>query len=237
MFADQGGYKLRLEWGSAGLENLALTEATVIVDVLSFSTSVDVAVSRGAVIFPYAWKDDRAERFAREQGASVAKARAEQGFSLSPASLLTIASGTRLVLPSPNGSSLSTLALRSPYVLTACLRNASAVGRYCQRFETVALIPAGERWRDGSLRPAFEDYLGAGAVIETIGSANMSPEADAAKQLFLAYKHRLEIALLTCSSGLELRERGFVQDIMLAAEYDSSVSIPLLNKGAYSQAL
>lgn len=33
---------------------------------------------------------------------------------------------------------------------------------------TVAVIPAGERWADGSLRPAIEDLLGAGAFIREL---------------------------------------------------------------------
>lgn len=157
MFYDQSTYQVRLEWGRAGLENLAPAEATII-DVLSFSTSVDVAVSRGAAVYPYRWKDSRAAAFAAEQNAFLASARAEKGYSLSPTSLLEIEAGTRLVLPSPNGSSLSALAAETSNVFTACLRNAEVVAQHVTTsYKTVNLIPAGERWEDGSLRPAVED--------------------------------------------------------------------------------
>jgi len=236
MYSNQAAYRIRLGWGRAGLEYLAKAEATVIIDVLSFTTSVDIAISRGAVVHPYAWRDNRAERFAFEQGASLARARGERGFSLSPASLVDIESGTKLVLPSPNGSSLSALAAGSSHVIAACLRNASAVASYCDQFESLALIPAGERWEDGSLRPALEDLLGAGAVIAALQGeliTSLSPEAETAKHTFTLFQDRLQETLMACASGLELSDRGYSRDVILAAAHDSSTAVPLLKNGQY----
>ena len=49
-------------------------------------------------------------------------------------------------------------------VVAASLRNAEAVGAWIgeQDYNSVAVVAAGERWPDGSLRPALEDLLGAG---------------------------------------------------------------------------
>ncbi len=154
MYFDQTEYDLRCEWGMRGLLALApVSDAVVIVDVLSFSTAVDIAVSNGASVFPYRWKDDSAARFAREKGALLASDRTAAGqYSLSPDSLRSIPAQTRLVLPSPNGSSLALSANGVP-VFTACLRNAPAVAkRVAACGSRIAVIPAGERWEDNTLR-------------------------------------------------------------------------------------
>src|SRR5437879_10686155 len=102
-FADQREYTVRMEWGAHGVRALAATRTFVVVDVLSFSTCVTVAVDRGAFVLPYRWEDQQAPAYAIEQAAVLAGRRGDSGceYSLSPETLLNIRSGLRLVLPSP----------------------------------------------------------------------------------------------------------------------------------------
>lgn len=104
---DQANFDIRCESGPQGVLQLApISHVIIIVDVLSFSTCIEIACSRGAIVFPYQWKDDSAKAFARSVGAELADSRGSgSSYSLSPASLMSIDRGTRLVLPSPNGSS------------------------------------------------------------------------------------------------------------------------------------
>lgn len=45
------GYAIRFAWGQTGVRHLApVSDGVVLIDVLRFSTSVDVAVSRAAVV-------------------------------------------------------------------------------------------------------------------------------------------------------------------------------------------
>lgn len=237
MFFDQSAGQVRCEWGEQGLRQLApFADAVVIVDVLSFTTCVDVALGRGAEVLPYRWRDESAEAFARQHGAYLAshERRFTGGFSLSPTSLLKLQPAERLVLPSPNGATLCAIAdeLCPGHVFTACLRNASAVGGALrERYTRLLVVPAGERWPDGSLRPALEDWLGAGAVIAALGKQN-SPEAQAAANTFRAVEGDLSRVLKECSSGRELHERGFGADVELAAQHDVSQTVPHLQAGA-----
>ncbi|WP_157186283.1 hypothetical protein [Nocardia jiangxiensis] len=91
-WAGQGSWGVRMDWGPAGAEALAPGSAVVVVvDVLSFTTSVSVAVGRGTQVLPYAWHDERAQRMAEHHDAQRAvarsKASARQPWSLSPAAL------------------------------------------------------------------------------------------------------------------------------------------------------
>src|SRR5690349_19057176 len=85
---DQAEFDVRFEWGLSGLQELApVSDVVVIVDVLSFTTAVDVAVARGAVVLPYLWRDETAAEYARSHDAHLAAHVRAEGFSLSPASL------------------------------------------------------------------------------------------------------------------------------------------------------
>lgn len=237
-FTAQTPYAVRFDWGSRGIENVAnLCPVTVIVDVLSFSTCVDIACSRGAKIIPYQHKDETASVFAKENHAVLAKPRADTrtGLSLSPTSLMGIEVGTRVVLPSPNGSALTVLCT-SPLVVSACLRNAAAVAEYLQRVKgPIAVVAAGERWADDSLRPCFEDLVGAGAVIHAL-SGLKSPEADVAEAAFVSTRNRIAEMLKECASGVELESRDFGADVSVAAELGVSRCVPIFVDGVYVRA-
>lgn len=240
MFYDQAAFPVRFEWAEAAIRHLApQCRAVVIVDVLSFSTAVDVALGRGASVLPYRWKDDSAIRFAEQHGAMLAshERRFTGGYSLSPASLSTLTQGARLVLPSPNGAALSVLAQQTgAAVFTACLRNARAVAahiRHC--FEHVLVVAAGERWPDGTLRPAAEDLWGAGAFISAL-NLPASPEARAAADAYRAVQAKLLASVTACASGRELVERGFAHDLNWACDLNASRAVPLLSQLAYLDA-
>jgi 2-phosphosulfolactate phosphatase len=157
----------------------------------------------------------------------VASAERGSGFSLSPSSLLGLSAGSRLVLLSPNGAALSFHA-RHEAVLAACLRNVRAVAHAAAAIgRTVGVIPAGETWSGGELRPCLEDLVGAGAVIAELRGGR-SPEAELAVACFERFRGDLSGALRKSSSGKELIERGFAGDVELAAEYNVSTAVPRL---------
>lgn len=179
MIYDQNEFDIRLEWGLRGIEELApISDVIIIVDVLSFSTCVDIATKNGAIIYPYRWKDESAIEYAKTLNAELAnfKRKFTDGFSLSPTSLMNIKPNTKLVLPSPNGSTLS-LSTGSIPTLCGSLRNAKAVATYAKKYgNKISIIASGEQWKDKSLRVAFEDLVGAGAIISHL-TGNLSPEA------------------------------------------------------------
>lgn len=231
---DQQLWSCRCEWGPEAVAALAPADVIVVVDVFSFTTCVDVAVSRGGAILPYAWNDPSAEEFARAHGAEVAGRRRVARYSLAASSYLDVASGFRCVLPSPNGARVAIAAAgAAPAVFAGCLRNAGAVAETAHRAgASVNVIPAGERWIDGSLRPCLEDWLGAGAILSRLPGSR-SPEADAAVRLFDGYRETLEDVLRQCSSGRELMERGQMNDMALALDLDVSRSAPRFDGTAF----
>jgi 2-phosphosulfolactate phosphatase len=227
---DQRVASCRCEWGIIGHDHLASADVTIIVDVLSFSTCVDVAVSRGAAIIPYAWEDVSARAFTVERGAELAGRRDTSRYSLSPFSFLDAPAGLRCVLPSPNGAALAVRAAStSAKVFAGCLRNAAAVARAAAHSTSVR---PGERWPDGSLRPAIEDWLGAGAILCHLPGTK-SPEAIAAITAFERAGQILTDVIAQAGSGRELIERGFVRDVELAAALDVSRQVPRYDGTAF----
>src|ERR1700716_2044882 len=91
----QAAYGVQFERGEAGLRALARHAAViVIVDVLSFSTAVDVAISRGAIVRPAGFRDKDAAQIATKFDELLAVPRRERSthapYSLSPPTLATL---------------------------------------------------------------------------------------------------------------------------------------------------
>lgn len=234
--AAQHGFAYRFGWGAEGLEALAPDcGVIVIVDVLRFTTAVSVAVAAGSTVFPYRWHDDSAEAFATAHRAVLAGVREAGPVSLSPTDLMSLPYGSRIVLPSPNGSTLSlrARALGSTFVLAGCLRNATATAARALELADrtpIGVIAAGERWPGPTapLRPSVEDLLGAGAVLAALDPAGAvsapacSPEAAAARAAFIDAKPLLLDRLTACASARQLTRIGFADDVANAAQLDAT---------------
>jgi len=236
MYLEQAAYRVRFERGERGLRAVAGGAGViVIVDVLSFSTAVDIAVTAGAAVLPTSQVAD-GHALAERYGALLAVPRADVSestpYTLSPDSLAGLPSGARLILPSPNGATLVAIAREfgAMHVVAGCLRNASAVAVFVREranAKPVAVIAAGERWADGSLRVALEDDLGAGAILSVLNLNEASPEACYVAHGFSSERASLKGAIRSSVSGRELIDFGYPQDVERAIEYDVSRAVPL----------
>jgi 2-phosphosulfolactate phosphatase len=189
--------------------------------VLSFSTAVDVAISRGAVVYPFLTTKIEPAQAADRVGAVRALPRRAAGAqpSLSTANLVAIPEGANVIFFAPTGSRLSLAGGDTP-VLTGCLRNAPAVAQNARLIageSDIAMVPWGEGSPDGSLRPAIEDLLGAGAIIHRFGLP-CSPESRVARDAYRAANIAVAALIRASVSGRELIDGGFLEDVEIAPE-------------------
>jgi hypothetical protein len=147
----QHPHGVRFDWGLAGAAaHASSSSCLVIVDILSFTTSVTVAVEAGTRVFPYAWRDETGASFARQHQAQLAAshrtASADAPWSLSPAALRRAPFTARLVLPSPNGSAISAAASVNAGRTAACVphsKTCSAPARRRRDRRRDQLMPRG----------------------------------------------------------------------------------------------
>lgn len=207
---DQSRYQVRFEWGVEGLARLAPSEIVVVVDVLRFSSAVAARVGAGEDV-PL---DEDAHAVSLNGGAVAAAAAA-----MHPA----------------------------PVVLLGALVNACAVAEEvlsAQRARglrtSVAVVAAGElsgREPGAPLRFAVEDLLGAGAIIDALGSVGLdhtSPEAAAACEAFRGLRGATRHLLAAAGSGQELVARDGRDEVLAAAEVDALGVVPVLRGGVFT---
>jgi 2-phosphosulfolactate phosphatase len=236
----QQPYRCRLDWGPRGVRKAAERgNILVIVDTLSFSTSVATAVHFGGLIYPCIEMKDAID-LARRIGAVAAVGRRdvpEKGrFSLSPLTYLGLEPGTRITLASPNGATCCRHGQAAPALFIGALVNARAVADAVSELLdksnlSVTIIACGERWDESDegdrLRVAIEDYLGAGAILSYL-SYTKSPEARVCEGAFNSSLADLKEILWDSSSGRELRERGFAEDVNHSAQLNIYQSVPVM---------
>lgn len=257
---DQHGADIRFDWGEQGLDALLAggVRTVVVVDVLRFTTAVDVACGRGAAVTPIGGDDDAGAADTERRGAVAASLSVRGGDtstpSLSPVSLRNLTSADHLLLPSPDGAGLASRAAGAgAVVLAACLRNAAAVAGAITAFP-VGVVAAGERWPGGALRVAVEDAWGAGALIRVLsppattdptmgllamfGEAMVGPPVATTGNRTLSPEAAWAAAglptdlpdlLPKTASGRELEESGWSLDIEVAAALDVSQTVPRLD--------
>jgi 2-phosphosulfolactate phosphatase len=225
----QDGFGVRLEWGMDGVEALAPhCTVLIVIDVLAFSTSIDMIVAQGGRI-----------TLRPSDGQPTGLRR--------PSELKAVQAGTEILMSSPNGGRLCERAAQQTQVMTGCLRNANAVADKAIDLADrgpIGVIAAGEQWgvhpqsgqHQGTLRVAIEDYLGAGAIVSALlaeGYSPASPEAALAATTFRTAEPYLGELLGGCGSGLELGEKGLSEDIALAGQVNVSKATPHLVNGVF----
>jgi 2-phosphosulfolactate phosphatase len=239
---DQSYFISRIEWGVRGARKAASRgDITIIVDVLSFSSTVVTAVHNGAIIFPHP-KNEAVQAFAEKVQAELIIGRAEAAKignpTLSPISFSPMHAGLNYVLCSMNGSVCSWAASQAHNLLIGCLLNAHAVAAVANQLQldsgsSISVIPCGEQWNEvhegeNQLRHAVEDYLGAGAILSQL-KGTPSPEAEVCIHAFRNSKHRLTELIWDCGSGRELRELGFEVDVIHCSQLNALEIVPIYN--------
>jgi Phosphosulfolactate phosphohydrolase and related enzymes len=241
----QGAFRCRLAWGRTGAREAAdRGDLLVVVDTLSFSTTAAVAVARGALLFPCAPGEEGeiAARIGAEAAVHRTQVPSRGRFSQSPASMGRAAGpGDRIVVGSPNGATCARYGREVPRLFVGALVNAAAcAAAVAAEMESagsgagVTVLACGERApapvTDGEgLRFALEDLLGAGAVLAHLPPAlSRSPEARAAEAAFRAAAGDLLDTLRACGSGAELIDRGFPEDVEIAARLNVLTAVPTL---------
>jgi 2-phosphosulfolactate phosphatase len=238
-------YSCQIDWGRRGAVRAAARgDILVIVDVLSFSTSVVTAVNYGGLIYP-CMESDNPEKLAEQIGGEVAVRREEVPgmgrFSLSPLTYIDIRPGTKVVVDSPNGATCSRYASQAAYVLAGCFLNVTAIANALSLImekenSGITIIACGEREKDrggdGPIRWAVEDYLGAGAVISKL-SCSKSPDSQVCEGAFLQFRDSIGQLIWDCPSGLELREKGFGEDIVHSVQIDNYKCAPIMVNGCF----
>ncbi|MDM5328794.1 2-phosphosulfolactate phosphatase [Neobacillus sp. CF12] len=238
---DQSPYTCRVEWGRRGAREAAERgDIIIIVDVLSFSSTVVSALNYGAVIYPYPPNidgNDYAQKISAEYILGRAEAAKAGKPTLSPVSFNEEHTNKKYVLTSLNGAFCTWIASKVPALLIGSLLNASSVAAVTNQLRlqmnaSVTVIPCGELWSNGkeeedTLRPAIEDYLGAGAILSYL-AGEKSPEAEVCIGAFHHTRSKLEALIWDCGSGRELRERGFGADVKHCSRLNVYQTVPIL---------
>jgi 2-phosphosulfolactate phosphatase len=233
---------VHVEWFPAAARQAASRgDLVVIADVLSLSTTLTIAAGRDFTSLLYAPAEigqlgglDAAAAVLGARPTSPRRPVPAGQLSLSPRSILDAEPGQRVLFTSLNGAAVAAAAEQSPCVVVASLRNSAAAAGVIAAVlaaglaARVTIVASGEHWSSTvpgatGLRPAIEDWIGAGVLAGRLAAAghSLSPEAQAAMRA-------ADPGLIRdCVSARELRAAGFGADVDLALDIDSSTAVPV----------
>lgn len=238
--------QLHLDWGLAAAR-LAVErgDAVVIVDALTFSTTVIMATALGAEVLalPRAVLEGEADhtvieaRYDARLLANDAEDRQLPGVLLDLAALRP---GDRIVVPSQNGATLCAAVEQAPATAIGSFRNRAAAAHWCAKTlaagtaRRVTLIAAGSAWAQmtplTALRPCIEDGLAAGAIASSANDLGLQLSAEAAAMAAQfetgMRQDALDSWLHRSVTGRWLHNRHTSADIDDACRIDHDTAVP-----------
>lgn len=243
--------QVHIEWSPVGARLAAERgDVVVVVDVLSFSTTLSIATDRDFTCLVYSGAEisefggpAEAGRILNARPLSKRRQVLPGQISLSPHSLLSAEPGQRVLFTSLNGAAAAAAAASAPALLVGGLRNATATAAEITRLlrggtaRRVTIVACGEQWSSVQagtavgLRPSLEDWSGAGLIASHLAAAGfeLSAEALGASRSWAGPE-----ALAACVSARELVEAGFSDDVNLALEVDVSPTAVMRIEGEHT---
>jgi 2-phosphosulfolactate phosphatase len=206
--------QLHLDWGLDAARLAAERgDAVVIVDALSFSTTVVMAVALGAEVLALPRvvlerDGDHTVVETRYNARLLANDPTDRQLPGALTELADLRPGDRVVVPSQNGGTLCAAVEQAPATAIGSLRNRAA--------RRVTLIAAGSMWSQmtpfTALRPSIEDGLAAGAIASAGRDLGLTVSVEAAAMAALfeagARQEVIDPWLHRSVTGRWLRSRG-----------------------------
>jgi 2-phosphosulfolactate phosphatase len=217
-------------------------EVCIVVDVLRASSTAVAMMASGAQAILVAADVDEARRQARDlpdhllcgERGGLPPPGFDYGNSPREFAALDL-KGRRAILCTSNGTKAIGACAEAPLVLVGALLNAAAVGRAAVREATerkldIVIVCAGD---DGGTSVSPEDVLGAGAIADAVCSqrgtaVEPTAGAQAALDLWRAWREQEEGALRASPHGRELISLGLGEDLAFCARTDAYRVVPAL---------
>ncbi|MER6526101.1 2-phosphosulfolactate phosphatase [Streptomyces sp. NPDC001508] len=240
---------VHLDWGIDAAQLAASRgDAVVIVDALSFSTTVILAVAHGAAVLPLARAElertpDLAELEAEHRARLLANDPADRQLGDVLTDVGKIQPGDRVIVPSQNGGTICSAITDAPAAAIGSFRNRTATAEWGARLLAagtvgrLTLVAAGSSWSQmgsrNALRPCIEDGVAAGAVAAALRDSGLglSVEASAMAAAFddVHSNHDIATWLRDTVTGRWLKSLdGPPDDVIDAGRLDASPVVPSL---------
>ncbi len=182
-------------------EILSQYDVIIVVDVLLFSTHLDLSFSSG----------QRTSKDFYYEDSTIRLIDIEEMTDYLPSNLIHKLNQTEA------------------FVIFGCLRNARAVATAARLLgKNILIMPVGDKF-EGEVKPCSEDMLGAGAIISYLQQKTLSPESEGALAVYNSSKKYLHDVVLLSGKAKELISEGYELEIELACKFNKSKFVAMLD--------